>query len=635
MDKVKVNTSLLRKIRRKRKIKYENRIFHNDWTKKYAFIERNNKPMCLICNIELAHNKTCNVKRHYETKHKQFSEEYPLCSNYRKNKIELLKTKNKNQQLNISSYSQESINTTEASFVIVWNIARGKHPYTDGEFVKQNISDVLSVLDPSNSKIQRLVSQIPISRHTTERRISEISIDVEQQLLNDLKNCEAFSLAVDESTDIQDKPQMAVFVRYVTSDVIVKEELLDLVELKDTTRGVDIKEALDKALLKANVPINKLVSVATDGASAMAGKHLGLIGLLKSDPKYPEFIPIHCVVHREHLAAKHFNFPIVFKSVLKIVNYIRANAKNHRQFRNFINELDLADEPSDVSFFCSVRWLSSSDVFYRFVELLEPIKCFLIEKEKTFEILDDINFVQDLLFLTDIMQHLKSLNLFLQGKEKNISDLAQTIFSFQKKIILFQKDLSLKKFNHFPQMKKMITSNPSIQYDDDKIESYLDKLKDLQKDFQKRFKDLHELKSSLGFIVNPFLINIISNGCPIPEKMLEDISQFEMELLDLQEDQNLLMLHKTITFMEFWKIAPEVKYPQLKKIAIKFISIFGSTYTCESLFSTMKFVKSKYRANLTNEHLSELLRTATTSLKPDFKKLTSKVMSISLIKVKN
>ncbi|XP_047138990.1 general transcription factor II-I repeat domain-containing protein 2A-like [Hydra vulgaris] len=388
---------------------------------------------------------------------------------------------------------------------------------------------------------------------------------------------------------------MAVFVKYVTSDVIVKEELLDLVELKDTTRGVDIKEALDKALLKANVPINKLVSVATDGASAMAGKHLGLIGLLKSDPKYPEFIP---------------------------------------QFRNFINELDLADEPSDVSFFCSVRWLSSSDVVYKFVELLEPIKCFLIEKEKTFEILDDINFVQDLLFLTDIMQHLKSLNLFLQGKEKNISDLAQTIFSFQKKIILFQKDFSLKKFNHYPQM-KMITSNPSIQYDDDKIESYLDKLKDLQKDFQKRFKDLHELKSSLGFIVNPFLINIISNGCPIPKKMLEDISQFEMELLDLQENQNLLMLHKTITFMEFWKIVPEVKYPQLKKIAIKFISIFGSTYTCESLFSTMKFVKSKYRANLTSEHLSELLKTATTSLKPDFKKLTNKVMSISLIKVKN
>ena len=43
---------------------------------------------------------------------------------------------------------------------------------------------------------------------------------------------------------------MAVFVRYVTSDVIVKEELLDLVELKDTTRGVDVKEALKQFRLK-------------------------------------------------------------------------------------------------------------------------------------------------------------------------------------------------------------------------------------------------------------------------------------------------------------------------------------------------------------------------------------------------
>ena len=69
-----------------------------------------------------------------------------------------------------------------------------------------------------------------------------------------------------------------------------------------------------------------------------------------------------------------------------------------------------------------------------------------------------MNFLQDLLFLTDIMQHLQSLNLSLQGKEKIISDLAQTIFSFQKKITLFQRDLTLKTFNHFPQMKKIMVA---------------------------------------------------------------------------------------------------------------------------------------------------------------------------------
>ena len=52
----------------------------------------------------------------------------------------------------------------------------------------------------------------------------------------------------------------------------------------------------------------------------MIGNHVGLIDLLKSNPKYPEFIPVDCLVHREHLAAKHFNFLIVLKSVLNIVN---------------------------------------------------------------------------------------------------------------------------------------------------------------------------------------------------------------------------------------------------------------------------------------------------------------------------
>ena len=57
-------------------------------------------------------------------------------------------------------------------------------------------------------------------------------------------------------------------------------------------------------------------------------------------------------------------------------------------------------------------------------------------------------------------------------------------------------------------MKKMIIPNPSIQYDDHKIESYREKLHNLLEDFQNRFKDLHALKSSLGFILNPFLVDI-------------------------------------------------------------------------------------------------------------------------------
>ena len=103
------------------------------------------------------------------------------------------------------------------------------------------------MLDPNNRKLQRLISQTPVSRHTVERRISRISTNVKDKLQRDLANATAFSLALDESTDVTDNPQMAVFVRYVSSDAVVKEELLDLIALKETTRGVDIKKRWTKS----------------------------------------------------------------------------------------------------------------------------------------------------------------------------------------------------------------------------------------------------------------------------------------------------------------------------------------------------------------------------------------------------
>ena len=158
-----------------------------------------------------------------------------------------------------------------------------------------------------------------------------MSADIAVTMQSDLKSSLAFSIAFDESTDIQDNLPLAIFVQYVSSDLTIKEELLDLVVLKKTTRGADIKNALDKAFTRFHVPLSKLVSVATDGAPAVVGKRIGLIGLMKYDPNFPEFLPIHCIIHHKRLAAKHFRYEDVIKTVLEMVNFICVNGKNHRQ----------------------------------------------------------------------------------------------------------------------------------------------------------------------------------------------------------------------------------------------------------------------------------------------------------------
>ncbi|GFQ78302.1 hypothetical protein TNCT_641191 [Trichonephila clavata] len=69
----------------------------------------------------------------------------------------------------------------------------------------------------------------------------------------------------------------------------------------------------------------------------------------------------------------------------------------------------------------------------------------------------------------------------------------------------------------------------------------------------------------------------------------------ELELIEIQE-QTLQLKYKSTPIYEFWKFAPESKYPELKKAACRIISIFGTTYLCESFHSTLKFVKFKHRS---------------------------------------
>ncbi|MGH0147901.1 UNVERIFIED_CONTAM: hypothetical protein FKN15_044141 [Acipenser sinensis] len=81
-----------------------------------------------------------------------------------------------------------------------------------------------------------------------------------------------------------------------------------------------------------------------------------------------------------------------------------------------------------------------------------------------------------------------------------------------------------------------------------------------------------------------------------------------MGLIDLLHDSSLKAMRNDITSLEFWSLIPDQKYPTIKDAALKVFSLYGSTYCCESAFSSMKQVKSVHRSILTDSHLHQLLR---------------------------
>ena len=87
---------------------------------------------------------------------------------------------------------------------------------------------------------------------------------------------------------------------------------------------------------------------------------------------------------------------------------------------------------------------------------------------------------------------------------------------------------------------------------------------------------------------------------------------------------------KACDIINFWRLSPCEDFSELRKFAQSYLCRFGSTYTCEQAFSSMKIIKSKTRSRLTDSNLKNSLLLSLTNLTPNIERLAkSKHMQIS------
>ena len=95
----------------------------------------------------------------------------------------------------------------------------------------------------------------------------------------------------------------------------------------------------------------------------------------------------------------------------------------------------------------------------------------------------------------------------------------------------------------------------------------------------------------------------------------------QMELIELQGNEDLRREMRDYSLLEFYKNLSKEAFPRITDFARKKMSLFGSTYMCEQLFTKMKHAKSKTRSRLTNHHLQNNLRVAISSNSPNIETL--------------
>ena len=489
-----------------------------------------------------------------------------------------------------------------ASYNISLLIAKCGKPHTIGKkLILPAIREFISTV--MHQDASSVVRSIPLSNNSVARRIDELAIDVEQQLCKDLQTTE-FALQLDESTLRDNEALLMAYVRYIHNGVS-KEEMLFSKPLETDTRGETIFMVVKQFCEEKNIPIGNIIACATNGAPSMIGRHRGFIAHLKR--AVPNVFSIHCVIHRQHLIAKHLsaNLHQSLQIVITATNKIKKNSLNDRIFQQLCENND--EDYKRLLLHTEVRWLSKGNCLKRFHQMFDSIVEFLEEYDST--LAEKVKMIRsDVAYLADIFEKLNIVNKQLQGNNTTLIQAKGVVLSFLSKLTLFRQNIARREFGHLPCLRELdMANNNSIT--DDNIHIYCSHIDSLCEDLFIRFKDLTELVIP-NFVINPFETNIETFD-----------PQFQEEFIDLQNDIECNAIFTQCGYNAFWmKKEVSERYPHIYQTVKLMFVAFPSSYLVEKGFSTVVNLLTKQRNRLEISTRGDL-RLFLTQLEPDVVKL--------------
>uniref|UniRef100_A0A3Q3QYD0 HAT C-terminal dimerisation domain-containing protein n=1 Tax=Monopterus albus TaxID=43700 RepID=A0A3Q3QYD0_MONAL len=212
-----------------------------------------------------------------------------------------------------------------APFLVMAHFVMKSH--SDGEYAKTFMLDVANDLFDDFSDKDKIIKQIKdmsLSANTVHDCTIMMANQVEETQVKAINAAPYFSLALDESTDLSHLSQFSVSARYAAGDTL-HEESLAVLPIKRSTRGEDLFKSFTEFAKEKHLPMDKLISVCTDGAPCMVGKNRGFVGLLR-EHENRSILSFHCILHQEALCAQMCGEQLgeVMSLVIQVVNFIVA-----------------------------------------------------------------------------------------------------------------------------------------------------------------------------------------------------------------------------------------------------------------------------------------------------------------------
>ncbi|XP_032351767.1 zinc finger MYM-type protein 6 isoform X3 [Camelus ferus] len=560
--------------------------------------ESSPRPQCVICGEILSSEnmKPANLSHHLKTKHSEL-ENNPVDFFEQKS----LEMECQNSALKKCLLVEKSL--VKASYLIAFQIAASKKPFSIAEeLIKPYLVEMCSEVLGSSAGDK--MKTIALSNNTIGHRIDELSADIEDQLIQKVRESKWFALQIDESSEISNTTLLLCYIRFIDygcSDI--KEELLCCIEMPSQMTDFEVFEVINKYIDSKSLNWKHCVGLCTDGAASMTGRCSGLRAKIQ-EVAMNTVAFTHCFIHREHLAAEKLS-PCLHEILLQsaqILSFIKSNALNSRMLTILCEEM--GSEHVNLPLRAEVRWISRGRILTRLFQLRHEIEIFLNQKHSDLaKCFFDEEWVAKLAYLSDIFSLINELNLSLQGTMTTLFNLYNKIDVLKEKLKMWLKRTQENDYDMFPSFSEISNSSGLNMRSITSI--IFEHLEGLSQMFNDCYPPEEDLRSGNLWIINPFINHQNSN-----------LTDFEEEkLAQLSSDLGLQSAFKSMSVTQFW-INAKASYPELHEKAMKFLLPFSTIYLCDATFSAL--TESKQRNLLVS---GPVLRLAVTSLIPRIEKL--------------
>ncbi len=117
---------------------------------------------------------------------------------------------------------------------------------------------------------------------TIQNEVADIlGFQMKKQILDRVRKAEFYSLIADEVTDVSNKEQLGIVLRYVhPENYQIKEDLVQFVECASGVTGRAVADKIKDFVWSNGLDPCKLRGQAYDGAGNMAGKRNGVAAII-------------------------------------------------------------------------------------------------------------------------------------------------------------------------------------------------------------------------------------------------------------------------------------------------------------------------------------------------------------------